>query len=81
MRRPPRRPLPMANGPPPKNRSCGGRPPPDASFSRLRTAGTLTPNALFYQVHYGGIPAIDPAEHRLLVHGLVERPTLFTSTT
>jgi sulfane dehydrogenase subunit SoxC len=40
--------------------------------------GTLTPNALFYEVHYGGIPAIDPAEHRLLVHGLVERPMLFT---
>ena len=37
-----------------------------------------TPNALFYEVHYGGIPAIDPAEHRLLVHGLVEQPTLFT---
>ena len=40
--------------------------------------GTLTPNALFYEVHYGGIPAIDPAEHRLMVHGLVEQPTLFT---
>ena len=41
-------------------------------------AGTLTPNALFYEIHFGGIPAIDPSEHRLLVHGLVERPTLFT---
>ena len=40
--------------------------------------GTTTPNALWYEVHYGGIPAIDPSEHRLLVHGLVERPTLFT---
>jgi sulfane dehydrogenase subunit SoxC len=40
--------------------------------------GTITPNALWYEVHYGGIPAIDPSEHRLLVHGLVERPTLFT---
>src|SRR4029450_4058189 len=36
-----------------------------------------TPNALWYEVHYGGIPAIDPAEHRLLVHGLVEQPPLF----
>jgi sulfane dehydrogenase subunit SoxC len=41
-------------------------------------AGTTTPNALFYEIHYGGIPAIDPTEHRLLVHGLVEQPMLFT---
>ncbi len=54
-------------------------PSPDVSFSPLADLhGTLTPNALFYEVHYGGIPAIDPAEHRLMVHGLVERPTLFT---
>lgn len=54
-------------------------PAPDVSFSPLADLhGTLTPNALWYEVHYGGIPAIDPAEHRLLVHGLVERPTLFT---
>lgn len=54
-------------------------PAPDVSFSPLADLhGTLTPNALFYEVHYGGIPAINPAEHRLLVHGLVEQPTLFT---
>jgi sulfane dehydrogenase subunit SoxC len=54
-------------------------PAPDVSFSPLADLhGTLTPNALWYEVHYGGIPAIDPSEHRLLVHGLVERPTLFT---
>ena len=54
-------------------------PVPNVSFSPLADIqGTLTPNALFYEVHYGGVPAIDPAEHRLLVHGMVERPTLFT---
>jgi sulfane dehydrogenase subunit SoxC len=54
-------------------------PAPDVSFSPLAEIhGTLTPNSLFYEVHYGGIPAVDPAEHRLLVHGMVERPTLFT---
>lgn len=54
-------------------------PAPDVSFSPLADLhGTLTPNALFYEVHYGGIPAIDPAEHRLMVHGLVEQPMLFT---
>jgi sulfane dehydrogenase subunit SoxC len=54
-------------------------PNPVVSFSPLADLpGTLTPNALFYEIHFGGIPAIDPSEHRLLVHGLVERPTLFT---
>src|SRR5215208_3765408 len=54
-------------------------PNPVVSFSPLaELPGTLTPNALFYEIHFGGIPAIDPSEHRLLVHGLVERPTLFT---
>ena len=52
---------------------------PIVSFSPLADLhGTLTPNALFYEIHFGGIPAIDPSEHRLLVHGLVERPTIFT---
>jgi sulfane dehydrogenase subunit SoxC len=52
---------------------------PVVSFSPLADLhGTLTPNALFYEIHFGGIPAIDPSQHRLLVHGLVERPTLFT---
>jgi sulfane dehydrogenase subunit SoxC len=54
-------------------------PNPVVSFSPLgEVPGTITPNALFYEIHFGGIPAIDPSEHRLLVHGLVERPTLFT---
>jgi sulfane dehydrogenase subunit SoxC len=54
-------------------------PNPVVSFSPLaEIKGTLTPNALFYEIHFGGIPAIDPTQHRLLVHGLVDRPTLFT---
>jgi len=54
-------------------------PAPNVSFSPLADLpGAVTPNALFYEIHSGGIPAIDPAAHRLLVHGLVERPTLFT---
>lgn len=56
-------------------------PSPAASFAPLQDLhGILTPNALFYEIHRAGagVPAIDPAEHRLLVHGLVERPTLFT---
>jgi sulfane dehydrogenase subunit SoxC len=40
--------------------------------------GTITPNGLIYIRDHGGTPALDPAAHRLLVHGLVERPLLFS---
>ena len=40
--------------------------------------GIITPNGLHYERHHGGIPTIDPSEHRLMVHGLVERPLIFT---
>jgi sulfane dehydrogenase subunit SoxC len=41
-------------------------------------AGTITPSDLHFEVNHAGVPAIDPATHTLLVHGLVERPTVFT---
>jgi sulfane dehydrogenase subunit SoxC len=40
--------------------------------------GIITPNGLFYERHHGGVPTIDPAEHRLVLHGLVDRPLIFT---
>ncbi|MGN7126157.1 sulfite dehydrogenase [Methylorubrum thiocyanatum] len=40
--------------------------------------GILTPNGLHYERHHAGIPAIDPDRHRLVVHGLVERPLILT---
>ena len=40
--------------------------------------GTITPADLHFEVNHGGVPAIDPARHRLLVHGLVQRPMIFT---
>jgi sulfane dehydrogenase subunit SoxC len=40
--------------------------------------GIITPNGLFYERHHAGVPAIDPAQHRLMLHGLVERPMIFT---
>lgn len=36
--------------------------------------GTITPSALHYERHHSGVPAIDPAKHELLIHGLVEKP-------
>jgi sulfane dehydrogenase subunit SoxC len=40
--------------------------------------GIITPSGLFYERHHGGVPAIDPAEHRLMLHGLVKTPLIFT---
>lgn len=40
--------------------------------------GTLTPGGLHYTRMHTGIPDIDPAQHRLLIHGLVKRPLVFT---
>jgi sulfane dehydrogenase subunit SoxC len=40
--------------------------------------GTITPNGLHFVVAQGGAPDIDPARHRLLIHGLVKRPLIFT---
>jgi sulfane dehydrogenase subunit SoxC len=42
-----------------------------------RLEGIITPNALHFERHHNGIPNIDPAEHRLLIHGLVDRPLIF----
>ena len=39
--------------------------------------GIITPNGLHHVRSHAGTPAIDPARHRLLVHGMVERPISF----
>lgn len=39
--------------------------------------GTLTPADLHFERHHGGVPEIDPDRYELLVHGMVERPTIF----
>ena len=40
--------------------------------------GIITPNGLHFIRCHAGIPAIQPERHRLVVHGLVERPLIFT---
>lgn len=40
--------------------------------------GTITPNGLFFERHHAGVPAIDPQAHRLMLHGLVERPLILS---
>jgi sulfane dehydrogenase subunit SoxC len=40
--------------------------------------GTITPADLHFERHHGGVPEIDPKTYSLLVHGMVERPMVFT---
>ena len=39
--------------------------------------GVITPNGLHFVRHHAGAPDIAPQSHRLLIHGLVKRPTIF----
>ena len=50
-----------------------------SSFTPLQdSVGTLTPSSLHYERHHAGIPTIDPARHRLVIHGMVDRPLSLT---
>ena len=51
--------------------------------SRARTPhhllkGIITPNGLHFTICHGGVPDIDPAQHRLVIHGMVKQPLEFT---
>jgi len=49
------------------------------SFTPLHALeGIITPNGLHFERHHAGAPDIAPEDHRLLVHGLVERPMVFS---
>ena len=50
-----------------------------ASLTPLQDShGILTPSALHFERHHNGVPVIDPARHRLMIHGFVEQPWAFT---
>jgi sulfane dehydrogenase subunit SoxC len=52
---------------------------PAASRTPLQdSVGIITPSSLHFERHHSGVPDIDPAEHRLAIHGLVERPLVLT---
>ncbi|WP_315718306.1 MULTISPECIES: sulfite dehydrogenase [unclassified Bradyrhizobium] len=49
------------------------------SFTPLHELeGIITPNGLCFERHHGGVADVDPADHRLMIHGLVERPLLLS---
>ena len=64
-----------------------GRPSPD-SFGLVfhvvtplqDQVGIITPSSLHYVATHRGafVPDIDPKEHRLMIHGMVDRPLTFT---
>ena len=40
--------------------------------------GTITPSDLHFERHHAGIPEIVAETHELLIHGMVDRPTVFS---
>jgi len=40
--------------------------------------GVITPSDLHFERHHNGIARIDPDSYRLLIHGMVDRPMIFT---
>ncbi len=40
--------------------------------------GIITPNGLCFERHHAGIAEVDPAMHRLMIAGLVDKPLVFT---
>jgi sulfane dehydrogenase subunit SoxC len=42
------------------------------------TYGMITPSSLHFERHHSGVPEIDPAQHTLTIHGLVDRPLVLT---
>ena len=43
-----------------------------------KSQGIVTPSGLHFERHHAGIPTIDPAEHRLIIHGMVDRPMKYS---
>jgi sulfane dehydrogenase subunit SoxC len=43
--------------------------------------GVVTPNSLHFTILHSGIPDIDPAQHKLVIHGMVKQPKVFTVET
>ena len=49
------------------------------SFTPLQSLdGIITPNGLFFERYHSGRADVDPRQHRLLIHGTVERPLVLT---
>lgn len=49
------------------------------AFTPLQSLfGIITPNGLHFERNHNGLAEIDPSQHRLLIHGLVREPKIYT---
>lgn len=49
------------------------------SFTPLQSLfGIVTPSGLHFERYHAGLPDIDPTQHRLAIHGLVEQPRIYS---
>lgn len=49
------------------------------AFTPLQSLfGIITPSGLHFERHHSGVPDVDPDAHRLIVHGLVRTPRIYT---
>jgi len=49
------------------------------SFTPLQNLfGIVTPSGVHFERHHSGVPDVDPVQHKLMLHGLVDRPLLFS---
>ena len=54
-------------------------PESSVSFTPLQhQTGIITASGLFFERYHAGRPTVDPAQHRLMIHGMVDRPLLLT---
>jgi sulfane dehydrogenase subunit SoxC len=60
------------NGAPPSAGTGGSRTPIES------LEGIITPNALHFERHHNGVPDLNPDTHQVLIHGLVDRPLMFS---
>lgn len=40
--------------------------------------GIITPNGVCFERHHGGVAEVEPADYRLMINGLVDKPLVFT---
>jgi sulfane dehydrogenase subunit SoxC len=54
-------------------------PQSSVSFTPLQhQQGIITASGVFFERYHAGRPTVDPALHRLMIHGMVEQPRLYT---
>ena len=54
-------------------------PESSVSFTPLHALdGIITPNGLCFERHHGGIAEVEPNDYRLMLHGLVDKPLIFS---